>query len=82
MTVMCIKEFVPRCQVSFEPMAAPEVGDEDTVTETIEAHGGKYYKLARFGADKNYRVDFFATLPNPSEEVAIEHEQEALIYQR
>lgn len=60
-------------------------GGKYTVTKVIDwSHiydDGIYFELdiqPGFG----YAQEHFATLPDPSEEVAIEHEQEAIIYQR
>lgn len=57
------------------------VGSEYTVISKFRDETGDYFELSHH-LDFVYPVEFFATLPDPFEEVAIEHEQEAIIYQR
>jgi hypothetical protein len=66
-----------------------EVGTEVTIVEQIvnPENNELHYIVSEVPAlpsgDKYaYDAKGFATLPDPSEEVTIEHEHEALIYQR
>lgn len=68
----------------------PEVGSEYTGVGERLFPEELYFELKEFPPEIingkrriiYYHSKGFATLPDPSEEVAIEHEQEALIYQR
>lgn len=82
MHVMCIAKFPNKCKISGWPMPVPEVGDIDEVVDTITLYGIKTYELQRFGYDNLYGAHGFAILPDTTEEVEAEHQQEALIYQR
>ena len=63
-------------------MPIPDVFDKDWVTEEFALEGNVMYVLERFGGENCYNAAWFAILPEPSDEVAIEQEQEAIIYQR
>lgn len=70
----------------FMTTAAPEEeiyeGKDYTVVETEDHLGATYYRLAERSEEILYHCDRFVILPDPSEEVGIEQEQEAIIYQR
>lgn len=58
------------------------VGSEYTVVHKQMTDLGLYYSIAGFDPTDGFDARLFATLPTESEEVAIDAEQEAIIYQR
>lgn len=63
----------------------PAIGSEYTVIEVTNCCShctGKVYRLQEHETRFKWAASAFATLPSESEEVAIEAESEAIIYQR
>jgi hypothetical protein len=75
---MCIKQFTDTEQ-GMENAPRPEVGDEDLVLTIHRRCQKVYYILERFGKDKGYRTDHFATLPDSSADEMQEAEKEAIV---
>lgn len=59
-----------------------KVGSIYTVIDSYEDYSGVWYFLEGFPSNFSFHASSFAILPDPSEEVGIEAEQEAIIYQR
>lgn len=76
--VMCIKPFTDT-QQGMENAPRPEVGDEDIVARAEEQYHHVYYILERFGDDKGYRADHFATLPENTADEMEEVEKESIV---
>lgn len=59
----------------------PSVGDIDVVfnEEHDEEIGYAFYQLERFGSDRWYRSDMFATLPDNTADEMAEEEREAIV---
>lgn len=79
--VICVKK-CRRGEHGRTTEESPEVGDPCTVIVTEVRHGKLYYGLEEFKTGKKYLSSYFATLPTEDQEIAIEHEQEAIIYQK
>jgi hypothetical protein len=60
----------------------PEIGDPCTVIEVSPKGKLTYFTLAEFPKYQEYDSRAFSPLPTESDEVATEHEHEAIIYQR
>lgn len=58
-----------------------EVGTEYTVTEVMIDDRMPYFRLAEV-CGRYFYAELFATLPDTTEEMSTEHEQEGIIYQR
>lgn len=80
MQVICVQPIDSSAR-GLEGSPRPQVGDIDTVITTVDIGGHDYYRLERF-TGLLFRTDCFATLPSATDEVQIEAEFEALIYQR
>lgn len=80
MQVICVQPIDSSAR-GLEDSPRPQVGDIDTVIATVDMGGQDYYRLVRF-TGLLFRTDCFATLPTEDQEVAIEHEQESIIYAR
>lgn len=76
--VMCIKAFTDT-QEGMENAPRPEVGDKDVVARVEEQYHRVYYILERFGIDKAYRSDHFATLPSQTADEMADAEKEAIV---
>lgn len=80
--VMCIKP-VNWDIVHKQQAASPiEVGSNYTVTAMAEDVSGLWYALKGFDPECGFSSKLFATLPSTEDQVNIEQEQEAIIYQR
>ena len=70
MRVICVMPFT---EPASQNKARPCVGDEDIVTDVIEAFGFDYYELQRFG-DILYKAEHFAILPDAEPATVTEEE--------
>jgi hypothetical protein len=80
--VICTRSFPGFCQVTFQPISAPQILDEDVVIEVYEKFNATYYRLKKYPWEQCYRADHFATLPEASADEMQQEEHEAIIYQR
>jgi hypothetical protein len=64
------------------PLTKPEIGDRCTVTEVSGKGKLKYFTLSEFPTYQEYDSRAVSPLPTESEEIATEHEHEAIIYQQ
>lgn len=80
MRVMCINDKWI-CHTGLKDKLRPSVGDIDVVfnEEYDEEIGNVFYQLERFGSDRWYRADMFATLPDNTADEMAEESREAIV---